>query len=134
MRKAILAAILLLAACEGPAGPMGPAGPQGPPGPLGPTWFFGGQLNTGGDISIFIPAEAGTISRLPQVTCYIAEQPNGPWAALSDEAATGTFCGVARDSGTGQLFVFIVSGVPGGFVGYFGWYYQIIVRAQSPAS
>lgn len=135
MRLALLAALLLTAACEGPVGPMGPAGPQGPPGPTGQTWFYGGVLNSAGDVSIYIPPEAGTITRLPQVTCYIASNANGPWSVLADDYPNQIFCGVARDAASGQLFVYIVSGYAGspGWIGYVGYMYQIVVRAQTPA-
>jgi OmcA/MtrC family decaheme c-type cytochrome len=48
----VVAVILLLAACEGPAGPAGPAGPGGPGGDAGP----GGEGGPGGEAGVSEPA------------------------------------------------------------------------------
>lgn len=156
MRKLVLLLVPLIVACEGPtgpagqqgaqgvAGPTGLTGPQGPAGPAGPTgpqgpagpgalsFFYSGRLNASGGASVLLPAEAGTILRLPQITCWVADSAGGPYWQISGEEAFDNFCGVAL-SGAGTLFAFITSGTTATNTLYPGWYYQIIVRPQEPA-
>jgi hypothetical protein len=137
---AILVAAVSLSACEGPMGPegpQGPSGPQGPPGPAGPTgpqgpqgpagpgstsYFYSGQLNASGQVAMGLPAAAGTITRLPQVTCYVAAAANGPYFEIAYDTVGEHYC-ILRDSG-GSLFVEVRS-VP-------NWFFQVVVRPQNP--
>ncbi len=59
----VLAALLLLAACQGAPGPAGPAGPQGPAGPPGPpgeglTEEQAGALEAAGALAASVPFPA----------------------------------------------------------------------------
>jgi hypothetical protein len=155
MRRYLPLVLVLLAACEGPVGPagpkgdrgdtgpqgptgpMGPTGPQGPQGPQGPegpqgpagtsapTYFYSGQLDADGWVAVQLPIEAGTISRLPAVTCYVSSSAGGPWWQVAGEEGTDNFCGVLLHSDE-RLWAFITSGTI-----YSHWYYQIIVQPQS---
>jgi hypothetical protein len=56
----MLALVLVLAACAGPAGPEGPPGPQGPPGPEGPA----GSTGPAGP-----PGEAAPAAEMAELPC-----------------------------------------------------------------
>jgi hypothetical protein len=137
MRKLfpIVLLALPLLACEGPmgpAGPTGPAGPQGPQGPVGPgsiTYFFTGQIpNTGVGVAD-LPAAAGTIDKLPQVSCYLSETKEGPYWSVASDVSDETYC-VIRKTTAGHLRVELWTVNEAGEA-YIGYYYQIVVRPQN---
>lgn len=76
MKQLVSAALLvaLLGACKGDAGPAGPTGPQGPAGGsgTGTRIQLTGTLDALGNASRALPAEAGSVSDLPILACYVA--------------------------------------------------------------
>jgi|GEM_PF-5676486 len=125
-RAARLAATLLLSlsllACEGPAGPQGPMGPPGPAGPQGPqapggvTRYTGsGQLDVQGAATRALPSGVGSATNLPVVSCYVSDNPSGPWLAIS--TAEGRLCGVGW---TGSQVAIVISGAPA------RWHFQFV--------
>jgi hypothetical protein len=113
---------LSLLACEGPAGPQGPMGPAGPAGPQGPqgpggvTRYSGsGQLDTQGSATRALPAGVGSATNLPAVSCYVSDNANGPWLAIT--TAEGRICGVGW---TGSQVAIVISGAPA------RWFFQFV--------
>lgn len=115
---------------QGEPGVQGPTGPQGPQGESAPTFAFAGQLNSEGRADIPLPPEAGSLTRLPQINCYIAELQDGIYVMIA---------------GDNTLFCFFYERVDGTLVAaiqtpkptettaapYAGWYYQIVIRPQN---
>ena len=133
MRSLVLILVSITAwGCEGPTGPEGP---QGPAGPGAGSFFYTGQIDATGSIGIALPPELGTITRLPQASCYVAQQRNGPYFVISWDRTSDLFCGF-RQNEIGQLTVFIAS--PGATATapapFAGWHYQIVLRPQNPSS
>lgn len=104
----IVAAVLLLAACEGPTGPEGPAGtagqdgqvgPRGPSGPAGPTGAHSGRramftaaVTAAGEAVIVLPdSVASRTAPPPPMSCY--QGTVGPdmaaWLPLPYSTGTG---------------------------------------------
>lgn len=134
MRRFFSLATMLLAlftlSCEGATGPTGPAGPTGPQGPAGPPGAEGppgpgtqvafvGQLDSSGSAVVQLPPEAGTISDPPVVTCYLSDNPNGPFLIIATGSDGSVICGLTETS-SGALAVSIVDGPA-------FWYYIISV-------
>lgn len=110
--------VLLTLACEGPTGPEGPPGPEGEPGP-GTHIAFVGQFNSSGSAVVQLPAEAGTISNPPVVTCYVSDNPNGPFLIIATDTGSGVICALGETS-SGTLRVAIVDAPA-------FWYYIVSV-------
>ena len=136
MRKLLLILVSCTAwACDGSAGPAGPEGPQGPAGPGSRSFTYTGQIDATGSIGIALPSEVGTINTLPQASCYVAQQQDGPYFLIPLDRPFDLFCGF-RENEIGQLTVFVASPGPTASepAPYSGWYYQIVLRPQSPSS
>ena len=139
MRSLFLILVAIVAwGCEGAVGPVGPEGPQGPTGRQGPgtsSYFYSGQINATGSIGVALPPDLGTITRLPQASCYVAQERTGPYFMISWDPASTIFCGF-RQNEIGQLTVFIASPSPTATAPapFAGWHYQIVLRPQNPSS
>lgn len=125
----VLASLLLVGGCEGPAGPMGPAGPsgpQGPPGPAGPPGavnhvFATGQFGGSGSFTGLLPAAAVAGGSLPAIACYISSDRQTWLAVAHTPSEPGVpFCGLTG-IGTSTPGITIINGTPG------WWYYLIAV-------
>ncbi len=114
---AVISALGLSMACKGPEGPMGPAGPQGDPGP-GTRVTFSGQLDSRGEAAVQLPAEAGSLSAPPAVSCFISSSAAGAFLQVSTDLYSGISCGLV--SGSGGLRVGLI-GAPA------YWYYRVAV-------
>ena len=132
LRYALLAAVALLMACEGPEGPAGPTGPsgtsgasgasgsQGPQGPAGPgtRLVYDGVTFAGGGTLQPLPTAAGSINDPPVVTCYVTED-NLYWFILAQDGTNGGWsCGIEAD---GAGIAVLILGIPA------GWAYRIVV-------
>lgn len=128
----LMAAVMVLLACEGPVGPEGPRGADGEPGPQGETGLQGppgadgedlttimraGQLNAAGEGAASLPPEAGSIDDPPVVACYLSDSPNGPWLLIASDPSSGISCGIVQN-GSG-VAIALVGGPP-------NWYYTFV--------
>ena len=74
MRLLMLAALVLLTACEGPTGPVGPLGPEGDPGEAGEPGPGTRVVYSGTASGTWIPEVATfTADDLPLFACYNVE-------------------------------------------------------------
>ena len=128
----LIAALLLVVACEGPVGPQGPPGPAGPQGPAGPAGpegrpgldapqpiihsFNGFVASNGEGSAIFPPLPSGFDITL---LCYVS--PDGRnWIAV---ASAPTLTGSALGCG----FTIRASSVVAGVVGVPpGWRFYVV--------
>lgn len=147
-RLALIPLALLIIACEGKTGPMGPQGPAGPPGapgapgatgpqgpagPAGPgstSYFWAGTLDDQGTALVSFPPEAGSIDRLPTVTCYVARTVGGAYMPISTDPGSDYQCTILN-TGQGSIAVFLAVDSTDGSSYAAGWAYQIVVQPQS---
>ncbi|HVH12677.1 MAG TPA: hypothetical protein VM759_06485 [Longimicrobium sp.] len=111
MRTGMLAltcSSILLAACEGEAGPMGPAGPVGPGGP-GTRVVLTTVVSSNGTASVALPAAAGTLANPPGLTCYTG---TGTALLVVGTDLDGPLCGLVQ-SASGGLTANLDGAVPG---------------------
>ena len=115
-RFLMLFLVVALAACEGPVGPAGPqgaTGPQGPPGlqgaPASIRWGVATILSDGSATLTFANAQA----RTSVVTCYVSNNPSGPWIIFATSYEDAPAC-VAFDVGS-SLTVGVINSIPGWF-------------------
>lgn len=113
----MVAALGILGACKGPEGPVGPTGPKGDPGP-GTRVTFAGQVTSQGEATVQLPAEAGTVSEPPAISCYISSSSAGAYLLVWTDTFSGVSCGLV--AGASGLRAAIV-GAPA------FWYYRIAV-------
>lgn len=102
-RLLCVAAALLFAACEGPAGPMGPTGPAGEPGP-GTRITLSATVGADGVGGVNLPSEAGSIADPPGLTCYLGETPSSPHFVIGLDIE-GPTCALAQGGGNLQAII-----------------------------
>lgn len=107
---------------QGQQGPQGPAGPQGPQGPAGPTGpgnriDYSGQFDPDGTATRALPAEAGTISNLPALGCYlyfVSSGGIGYWVKAGDPIdSPSSACALQQTPNDTTLTVLFTGGTGG---------------------
>jgi hypothetical protein len=86
-------------------------------------------LDKTGSVLISFPEGAGTLDRLPAVSCYVADRPDGAYMQISTDPTLHYQC-VVVDNGKGSIGVLLSVGADGDSYAN-GWSYQIVVRPQN---
>lgn len=117
MRTFLMLLMATLVACEGPMGPEGPPGPEGEAGP-GTRLVLNATIDGSGSGYVDLPAEAGTLSSPPTISCYISDD-GSTWLIVALSSGGGSTCGWGEDP-DGSLWVGVINAPP-------GWRLRVVV-------